>query len=41
MLRTYGHQFADAGTGLGDRVAERRAAARAKAREAQTVAHIG
>lgn len=29
VLRTYGHLFADAGAGLGDRVAERRAAARA------------
>lgn len=33
VLRTYGHLFADAGAGLGDRVAERRAAARAKAQQ--------
>lgn len=42
VLRTYGHLFADSGAGLGDRVAERREAARAKAAaEAAKVVQFG
>ncbi|MDF2146754.1 tyrosine-type recombinase/integrase [Knoellia sp. p5-6-4] len=42
VLRTYGHLFTDSGAGLGDRVAERREAARAKAAaEAAKVIQLG
>lgn len=40
VLRTYGHLFADAGAGLSERVADRRAAARAKAQQQASVAPL-